>query len=77
MRNQEGKIELQKKVHKRICLKYITFLAARPPFCLFAAFFFYSFPLLKRRICGIAPIKIYSIAMGGILCDIMSKRLKI
>ena len=33
MRNPEGnKIELQKKVQKRTCVKYITFLIARPPF---------------------------------------------
>ena len=30
MRNQEGKIEVVKKVHLRICLRDITFLAARP-----------------------------------------------
>ena len=33
MRNQEGiKIELQKKVHRRVCVWDITFLTARPPF---------------------------------------------
>ena len=33
MRNQEAmKIQLQKKVHKRICVKDIPFLATRPPF---------------------------------------------
>ena len=33
MRNQVGiKIELQKKVHRRICVRIITFLTARPPF---------------------------------------------
>ena len=33
MRNLEGiKIELQKKVHRRICVRDITFLTARPPF---------------------------------------------
>ena len=32
LRNQEGiKIELQKKVHKKNCMRDITFLAARPP----------------------------------------------
>ena len=31
MRNQERKIELQKKVHSRICIRDITFLAAHPP----------------------------------------------
>ena len=40
MENQEGiKIELQKKVHKRICVRDITFLIACPPiyvtFCCF------------------------------------------
>ena len=30
MRNQEVKIELQKKVHRRICVRDITFLAACP-----------------------------------------------
>ena len=40
MRNQEGKIGLQKKVHRRICARDITFLTARPPlsyiiFCFF------------------------------------------
>ena len=33
MRNQEEiKIELQKKVHRRICVRNITFLIAHPPF---------------------------------------------
>ena len=33
MRNQEGiKIELQKKVRRRIRVRDITFLTARPPF---------------------------------------------
>ena len=35
MRNQEGKIELQKKVHRRICVKDITFLTTRSPFYVF------------------------------------------
>ena len=35
MRNQEGKIELQKKVHRRICVRDITFLTTRPPFYVF------------------------------------------
>ena len=47
MRNQEEiKIELQKKLHRRICVTSITFLIARPPFyeifcyflCLFRPF---------------------------------------
>ena len=33
MRNREGiKIELLKKVHRRICERDITFLTTRPPF---------------------------------------------
>ena len=40
MRNQEGKIELQKEIHRRICVRQITFLAARAPsyviFCQFS-----------------------------------------
>ena len=31
MKNQEGKIEQQKKVHRRIYMRNITFLAACPP----------------------------------------------
>ena len=38
--NQEGKIELQKKVDRRICLRENTFLAARPPsYVIFCCFF--------------------------------------
>ena len=38
--NQEGKIELQKKVDRRICLRDNTFLAARPPsYVIFSRFF--------------------------------------
>ena len=40
MRNQEGKIEVVKKVHLRICLRDITFLAARPS----SGFFAYYLP---------------------------------
>ena len=35
IRNQEGKIELQKKVHRRICVSEITFLTARSSFYVF------------------------------------------
>ena len=31
MRNQEGKIELKKKVHRRICVGDVTFLGICPP----------------------------------------------
>ena len=33
MRIQEEKIELQKILHRRICVRNITFLVARPPSC--------------------------------------------
>ena len=35
MRNQDGKIELHKKVHKRVCVRDITALTARSPFFVF------------------------------------------
>ena len=79
MRNQEGKIEWQKKVHGRICVKNknITFLTVHPSFDVYP-FFVYSFPLPDWRTLGMAPIKKYSIVMGGILCDdIMSTWSKI
>ena len=45
--NQEGKIELQKKVDRRICLRDNTFLATRPPsYVIFCRFFSYSLPLV-------------------------------
>ena len=45
----EEKIELQKKVHRRICVRFITFLAALPPSYFFFLFFFFflSFPILQ------------------------------
>ena len=43
LRNQEGKIELQKIVHRRICVRDITFLSARRPYyVIFCCFFAYS-----------------------------------
>ena len=32
MRNQEGRIELRKKIHRQSCVRQITFLAAYPRF---------------------------------------------
>ena len=32
MKMEEGKIELQKEVHRRMCFSDILFLIARPPF---------------------------------------------
>ena len=78
MRNQEGKIELQKKVHRRIYVRDTTFLTAPSPFDAFLLLPsstpspFPSDALAKCR------YKDTYIAMGGILCDdIMSKRSKI
>ena len=81
MKNQEGKIELQKKVHRRICVRDITFLTTRTPFYVFLLLSM-SFRLLP------APSQVTHlwngcykdtyIAMSGILCgDIMGKRSKI
>ena len=41
---QEEKTELHKKVHKRICVRHIAFLAARLPsyVIIFVTFFAYS-----------------------------------
>ena len=66
MRNQEGiKIELQKKVHRRICVKDITFLTARSPFyVIFVAFFIYS-----------PSIKVHNIVMDGILLDVENMKI--
>lgn len=36
MRNLEEKIELQKKVYRKLFVTDITFLAAHPPFYIFA-----------------------------------------
>ena len=73
------KIQLQKKVHKRICVRDTTVLTARLSFFLpFVVFFVYSLPLPKWRTCWMVSIKIYNIPTGGVLCDdIMSERSKI
>ena len=64
MKNQEGiKIELQKKVRRRICVTNITFLTARPPFYVPS----YSLPYPKWRTYAMAPININNVAMGDIL----------
>ena len=80
MRNQEGmKIELLKKVHRRICERAITFLTTRPPFYATFCCFLYLLPSpsqLKQLLN--CPYKDNNIAMGGILCnEIMNKRSKI
>ena len=72
IRNQEGKIELRKIIHRGICVRDITFLTARPPFyaifCCFLCLLTPPFPsdvLVEWAL----PIKIHNIAMVGILCD--------
>ena len=79
MRNQEGKIELQKKVHRRICARYITFLTARSPFYVFLLLSSSTPSPFPNDVLAEWPLRrcIY-IAMGGILFDdIMSKWSKI
>ena len=45
MRSQEEiKIELQKKVHRRICMRAITFLTAHPPFYVIFCCLLYLLP---------------------------------
>ena len=40
MKIQDGKIELQKKVHRRICVRDVTYLATCPPsYVIFCRFF--------------------------------------
>ena len=54
------KVELQKKVHRSICVRDITFLSALLSIlCLFAAFFVYSLSLSKWHTCEMAAIKIH------------------
>ena len=70
---EEGiKIELQKKVHRRICVTDITFFDCTPSFLchvLLLAFFVYSLPLSKWRTCWMVLTKIHNIATECILCD--------
>ena len=64
----------EKSPWKNLLKEYYFFDCTPSILCLFVAFFVYSFPLSNWLTCEMAPIKIYSIVMGGILCDdIMSK----
>ena len=67
MRKQKGiKIELQKKIHRRICVRVITFLTTHPlSYVTFCWFLRLLSSLPKRRTCWMAPIKIHNTAMGG------------
>ena len=77
MRNQKGKIELQKKVHRRICVRDITFLTARSLY-LFLLLSWLLPPTFQVKCLRNGPYKDIHIAMGGILCDdIVRKRSKI
>ena len=79
MRNQEGKIGLQKKVDRKICASDITFLIARPPlfYIISVAFFFFCPPSQMTYLLN-GPTKIHDNAMVGIMCDdTMSERSKI
>ena len=72
MRNQKGKTELQKNVHRRICVRDITVFDCTLFFqCVFAAFFGYSLSLPKWRICRMTPIKIY-ILLCVVFCLMIS-----
>ena len=77
MRNQERKIDLQKKVHRRICVREITFLTALHFFSCLSFCFLLLFSSIPPS--HVTPLrndtyKNTCIAMGGILCDdIISK----
>ena len=79
VRNQEGKNELQKKVHRRICVRNITFLTVHSPFNVFLLLSLYILPP-PSQVTPLQndPYKDIYFAMCGILCDdILSKRLQI
>ena len=46
---QEEKTELHKKVHKRICVRHITFLAARLPLMSSFLSLFLPTPVIRRK----------------------------
>ena len=78
MRNKEGKTELEKKAHRRICVSDITFLTARSPFYVFLLLSLSTPSHFPSDVLRNGPYKHIHIAMGGILCDdIMRKRSKI
>ena len=64
-------------VHRRICLRDITFLTTRLPFFVIFCCFFCLLPP-PSQVTYFLNDSIYHISMGGILCgDIMSERSKI
>ena len=68
MRKLEGKIELQKKIHREICVRDITFLTARSPFYAFLLLSSSTPSPFPNDALAEWPLDTY-IAMGGILCD--------
>ena len=49
---KKERLSYSKKVHRRICMRDITYLTARPPFyVIFPAFFVYFLPLPKYCTC--------------------------
>ena len=79
MRHQEGKIELQKNVQRRICVRDITFLTARPPFyVVFCCFLCLLSPPSQVTYLLNGPYKDTQYFYDGILCDdTMSEQSKI
>ena len=73
VRNQEGKNELQKKVHRRICVRNITFLTVHSPFNVFLLLSLYILPP-PSQVTPLQndPYKDIYFAMCGILCVIIS-----
>ena len=78
MRNQKRiKIELQKKDHRRICVRDITLLAAQLPFYVIFCCFFRLLPP-PSQVMYVLNGSIHDISMDGILCDdIISERSKL
>ena len=69
------KIELQKKDHRRISVREITFLTTRLPFDVIFCCFLRLLPPLSQ-VTYVLNSSIHNISMGGILCDDMSERSK-
>ena len=77
MRKLEGKIELQKKIHREICVRDITFLTARSPFYAFLLLFSSNSSPFPNDALAEWLLATY-ISMSGILRDdVMSNRSKI
>ena len=77
--HEDLKTQLQKKLHRRICVRNITtFSTARSSFFVICSFFVDSLSLIKWHTCWLSSIKMHNIPMGCILCDdIMIKGSKV